>query len=215
MNILKHMHDLGAIKKWTSTGGDGRMDFRVEHINGAETAIEAKGCLDGNNTTIFERPEYADELIVWSLCQNTGSDPRKNAWSGLHTRLGVEMISRPDKKVDAVIIWDELCGTSGRPCPKSELISTLNRPAPCIYLFPAQTPCLENPFPRCHTPDEVQFTKVLRNIFEFSYSNLFNLRIKLLNSNGRLSRQTFVSRLSSDGKEKVEYEPSSASLIRR
>ena len=215
MNILEQMQGKGAIRKWTSTGGDGRMDFKVKNINGTETAIEAKGCLDGNNTTIFERPDYADELIVWSLCQNTGSDPRKNAWSGLHTRLGVEMISRPEKKVDAVIIWDELCGTSGRPCPKGEMISSLSKPAPCIYLFPAKTPCVEDPFPKCHTTENVEFIKALKKAFEFNYSNIFNLRIKVQSVNGRLARQTFVSQLSVDGQDEVRYEPSSISPIKR
>ena len=37
-----------------------------------------KGCLDGENTNKFERPTEADEFITWSLCTNSGADPRRN-----------------------------------------------------------------------------------------------------------------------------------------
>ena len=35
----------------------------------------------------------ADEFIVWSVCTNVGADPEANAWSGVHSRLGAEMIA--------------------------------------------------------------------------------------------------------------------------
>src|SRR5580658_3838329 len=83
--------------------------------NGCDQAL--KGCLDGNNTTIYERPPHAQEFIIWSLCSNRGADPRHNAWSGIHTRLSADIIERA-QQVDGVIIWDWVCGTIGRPCPK-------------------------------------------------------------------------------------------------
>ena len=79
---------------------------------GQTAAIELKGCLDGNNTNIFERPPHAHEFIIWSVCTNPGADPRHNAWSGIHTRLSAEIISR-HQLVDGIVIWDMVCGTIG------------------------------------------------------------------------------------------------------
>ena len=31
------------------------------------SAIELKGCLDGNNTDIFERPTHVQEFVMWSV----------------------------------------------------------------------------------------------------------------------------------------------------
>ena len=39
---------------------------------GRVSVVELKGCLDGNNTTIFERPANAQEFIIWSVCTNPG-----------------------------------------------------------------------------------------------------------------------------------------------
>jgi len=83
------------------------------------SVIEAKGCLDGDNTNIFQRPPDADEFIVWSLCQNPGADPRHNVWSGIHTRLSAEIIHRR-QQVDGLIFRDMPCRTKARPCPKEE-----------------------------------------------------------------------------------------------
>lgn len=215
IRILQLMKAEDVIKDWDSTGGDGRMDFRVYHLGGQQSAIEAKGCLDGNNTTIFERPSYADELIIWSLCQNTGSDPKKNAWSGLHTRLGVEMLSNPGKKVDAVIIWDDLCGTKGRVCPKSEKLDAVEKPPPCVYLFPSSQPTLENPFPESHRLEDVFFVNALRNLFGFGLNNVFNIRFMVSMEGGDLKRQTYLYRLPRDGGDRYAFEPSAVSRIKR
>jgi len=93
-NVLNHMQDQGFIGDWESAGEANRHDYAVQLNSGRTAIIELKGCLDGNNTNIFERPPHANEFIVWSVCTNTGSDPRHNAWSGIHTRLSAEIISR-------------------------------------------------------------------------------------------------------------------------
>lgn len=41
-------------------------------------------------------------------------DSRHNVWSGLHTRLGAEVVHRR-QIVEGVVIWDMLCGTPARP----------------------------------------------------------------------------------------------------
>ncbi|MGH2137807.1 hypothetical protein, partial [Enterococcus faecalis] len=76
-------------------------DYTVALNSGKTAVIELKGCLDGNNTNIFERPPHANEFIIWSVCTNPGADPRRNAWSGIHTRLSAEIISR-QQRVDGL-----------------------------------------------------------------------------------------------------------------
>lgn len=58
-------------------------------------------CATRDNVTLFERPDTADEFIIWSIMTNAAVDPRRNAWSGIHTRLSAEMIAR-DQQVDGV-----------------------------------------------------------------------------------------------------------------
>jgi hypothetical protein len=144
-HVLNHMQDRGFISDWDRTEGANRNDYRVRLPNNPVAVIDLKGCLDGNNTNIFERPSDADEFIIWSVCTNIGSNPRRNAWSGIHTRLSAEMIAR-DQRVDGVVIWDMVCGTVGRPCPKladaarTTDIGPFRTPPPCIYVFPANVP---------------------------------------------------------------------------
>jgi hypothetical protein len=128
--------------------------------------IELKGCLDGNNTNIFERPAHAQEFLIWSVCTNPGADPRLNAWSGIHTRLSAEIIAR-QQRVDGVIIWDMVCGTVGRPCPKlagaperATAIAHYMLPPPCIYVLPSTIASpRNNPKPVAQALDEVQLLK--------------------------------------------------------
>ena len=153
--------------------------------SGRVSVVETKGCLDGNNTNIFERPPQADEFIVWSLCQNPGADPRHNAWSGIHTRLSAEVIHRR-QRVDGVVIWDMVCGTVGRPCPKlianpgrATEIATRRVPPPCIYLFPRTiADARNNPTPACWQIDEIQLLHALWNAFNGDTADLVEVRIE-------------------------------------
>ena len=128
--------------------------------------------MDGNNTIIYERPPHAEEFIVWSVCINLAADPRKNAWSGIHTRIGADLIDR-QQQVDGVIIWDMVCGTVGRPCPKSqaapERITTVAHyklPPPCIYLLPATVASpRNNPKPTAQPIERVQLLKAFNDCF--------------------------------------------------
>ncbi len=47
-SVLDHMQKISAIASWQFAGGGERHDYEVIHNDGAITAIEAKGCLDGN-----------------------------------------------------------------------------------------------------------------------------------------------------------------------
>jgi len=149
-HILNHMMDEGFIRDWLSAGSKNRHDYSVTLNNGKTAVIELKGCLDGNNTNIFSRPPHADEFIVWSVCTNPSADPGKNLWSGIHTRLSAEIIDR-DQRVDGVVLWDWVCSTLGRPCPKItsepgrlKEIGPYKLPPPCIYMFPATIPSPRN-----------------------------------------------------------------------
>ena len=166
------MQDKGFIQEWESAGEANRHDYSIKLNSGRIGVIELKGCLDGNNTNIFERPPHANEFVIWSICTNTGADPRHNAWSGIHTRLSAEIISR-QQRVDGVIIWDMVCGTIGRPCPKivadptriTEL-GSFALPPPCIYLMPATVPSpRNNPHPSAQHIGDVHLLKAFQDCF--------------------------------------------------
>ena len=171
-DILDWMRVEGRIQNWHKFGAKDRHDYEVELLDGRICAIEAKGCLDGNNTNIYKRPANADEFVIWSLCQNPMADPRKNAWSGIHTRLGAEIIDT-GRLVDGLVIWDQVCNTASRPCPKIgnnperlTRIGARHLPPPCIYLFPRTIPdSRNNSDPKPHQLHEVSFLHALHTAF--------------------------------------------------
>ncbi len=170
--ILNHMEDRGFIVNWESAGEANRHDYAVMMNSGKTAIIELKGCLDGNNTNIFERPPHAQEFIIWSVCTNPGADPRHNVWSGIHTRLSAEIIYR-EQRVDGLIIWDMVCGTIGRPCLKigdSETrlteVGPYKLPPPCIYVMPATIPSpRNNPHPPSQHLEEVELLAAFNKCF--------------------------------------------------
>jgi len=172
-HVLNHMQDGKFIKDWESTGGANRHDYVVTLNSGRKAVIELKGCLDGNNTNIFERPPHAEEFIIWSVCTNPGADPQKNVWSGIHTRLSAEIIFR-EQRVDGVIVWDMVCGTVGRPCPKvaadgnrQTTVGPFALPPPCIYVMPATIPSpRNNPHPMSQRLEDVQLLKAFHDCFK-------------------------------------------------
>jgi hypothetical protein len=172
-HVLNHMQDGGFIADWDRAKGGARNDYYVRLNSGRLAVIDQKGCLDGANTNIFERPPEADEFVTWSLCTNSGADPRRNAWSGIHTRLSAEMISR-NQRVDGVVIWDMICGTSGRPCPKLAALAPSIRktalgpfttPPPCVYVLPGQIPSLVQPYVRAQSLDQVELLRAFHRAF--------------------------------------------------
>jgi hypothetical protein len=170
-HVLNFMQDRGFILDWESAGDANRHDYSVHLPSGRVGVIELKGCLDGNNTNIFERPPHAHEFVIWSVCTNPGADPRHNAWSGIHTRLSAEIIAR-QQRVDGVIIWDMVCGTVGRPCPKllsgqrSTIVSHHQLPPPCIYVMPATiASARNNPHPISQQLREVHLLRAFHECF--------------------------------------------------
>ena len=171
-DVLNYMQDREYLRNWDSAGEANRHDYTVTLNSGRLAVIESKGCLDGNNTNIFERPPNAQEFVIWSVCTNPGADPRHNAWSGIHTRLSAEIISH-NQLVDGVIIWDMVCGTVGRPCPKIESrsgrlseVSHYRLPPPCIYVFPATIPSpRNNPKPVAQALEDVELLQAFHECF--------------------------------------------------
>jgi hypothetical protein len=173
-HVLNHMEDTGAIARWDQTEDANRNDYSVHLASGRKAIIDLKGCLDGNNTNIFERPRDADEFIIWSVCTNPGADPRRNAWSGIHTRLGAEMISR-SQRVDGLVVWDMICGTIGRRCPKLAVgddgkrltdVGPFRTPPACIYLFPAVIPSQANHHARSQELADVELLTAFQSCFQ-------------------------------------------------
>jgi len=174
-HVLNHLEDRKFIAGWDRAKRGARHDYLVRLNSGRLAVIDLKVCLDGNNTTISERPAEADEFVVWSLCTNPGADPRHNAWSGIHSRLGADMIAR-HQQVDGLVIWDMVCATFGRPCPKLQglgpdqpdrttFLGPFRTPPPCIYLFPAAIPDAEHPAARAQPLSGVELLAAFHAAF--------------------------------------------------
>lgn len=210
--VLNHMQDGGFIADWESAGEANRHDYSVSLNSGKTGIIELKGCLDGNNTNIFERPPHANEFVIWSICTNQGADPRHNVWSGIHTRLSAEIISR-QQHVDGLIVWDMVCGTIGRPCPKiaergEDCKTTVGRfvlPPPCIYLFPGTIPSpRNNPHPPSQSIDDIELLKAFQECFMGRAEELSSVEFDVAYSGSDTLRRTQVNR---DGAIRKASEP--------
>src|SRR5665213_1519165 len=199
-HVLNHMQDVKAITDWQSAGGSNRHDYSVTLLDGRICAIELKGCLDGNNVNIFERPAHAQEFLIWSVCSSAGADPRRNAWSGIN-RLGAEEIVN-EKLVDGLIVWDWICGSLGRPCPKLKRaegrLTTVGQyqvTPPCIYLFPRTVPTVRNnPSPEPHALDSVGFLKALNGCFGGWDDEINRARFVVANKGSDTVRTTSIER---------------------
>lgn len=199
--VLSHMQDGDYIKDWGSAGEANRHDYFVELNNGRTAIIELKGCLDGNNTNIFDRPPHADEFILWSVCSNPGADPRHNVWSGIHTRLSAEMIDR-NQRIDGLVVWDWICGTTARPCPKlrgSEDrltdIGPYRLPPPCIYLFPGTVPSVRNnPSPRVNQLTDSGLLQAMHECFGGEEAEVNTVSIEVAHRGAETVRTTTIKR---------------------
>ena len=200
-HVLNHMQDGGYIGEWKSAGEANRHDYSVPLPSGRTAIIELKGCLDGNNTNIFERPPNADEFIIWSLCTNPGADPRHNAWSGIHTRLSAEIISR-EQRVDGLVIWDMVCGSISRPCPKTAsdpgrttVVGPFNLPPPCLYVFPATIPSpRNNPSPTAQPLEQVQLLQAFKDCFACRADEVNHVSFDVAYRGSDTVRRTSVTR---------------------
>lgn len=201
-HVLNHLEDGGHIAGWDRAQRGARNDYYVQLKSGRMAVIDLKGCLDGANTNIFERPPEADEFVTWSLCTNVGADPRRNAWSGLHTRLSAEMLSR-NQRVDGLVIWDMICGTGGRPCPKLATQATQSRstrlgpfltPPPCLYVLPADIPSPERPFAAAQSLEGVELMAAFHRAFGGTDEEVNFVDFEVAEVDGGLVRRTTIRR---------------------
>ncbi|MFK4150414.1 hypothetical protein ACI2LV_00335 [Streptomyces fungicidicus] len=225
--VLNRCFERGTVNSFEAIKGRGRQDWKVVLPNGMTVAVESKGAGDGNNTTIYERPAWADELVIWS--QNPHSllkHPGKSAWSAIATRLFPKIHADPRQRVDAYLFWDGRCGSEDRPCPKSHGITDGLReaatpyeaapgkpsgwlPPPCVFLFPKTVAEVrENPEPPLHTLATSHFVRALFDALDVpeplrpTYVN--DARMLLEQSEkGTLLNISVVSRRYGEGKEAV------------
>lgn len=181
--VLDYAKSRDLIKGHTFTGAGARQDHRVELLDGTLVAVEAKGCPDGNNMNIWDRPGWAQEFIVWSQCpESLVNQPGRGVWSGLGTRL-LPKVAAERHVVDAMIFFDGRCGSNERRCPKAYGVTGPLRtnatgipsqddkerswlPPPCIYLLPKSPPHIaNNPRPSLHTLESCKFAKMLLDLF--------------------------------------------------
>lgn len=222
--VLDYGVEQGTFAHWSFVGNENRQDYRVELTNGKSIGIEAKGCPDGNNTTIWERPAWADEFVVWFLCQDSHKNPGGGIWSGVATRLLPHEIARKEI-VDAALFWDGRCGSAIRPCPKQYGVYGDLRaqatdiegidgevwlPPPCVYLFPRQVPNVRNnQNPPLHDLSSCTFADKMLELFnvpaETRASYVHDARIQMRTSeSGQIQTlPTVVSRCWPDGEERT------------
>jgi hypothetical protein len=201
-HVLNHLEDQGLISGWDKTEAENRSDYWVRLKSGANAVIGMTGAMDGNNTGIFERPAEADEFVIWSQMTNPASDPRRNAWSGIHTRLSAEMIAR-SQQVDGVIVWDMLCGTAGRPCPKIIADGDQERmtdvgpfrvPPTCIYVFPAVAPGPGHSNALAQDLASVELLLAFHTCFKGRDDEVNYVRFDVEQVDGEVSRKTTITR---------------------
>ena len=75
-HILNHLEDGKFIEGWDLTEAAERSDYWVRLRESRNAVIALTGGMDGNNVTLFERPDAADEFVIWSIMTNTAGDPR-------------------------------------------------------------------------------------------------------------------------------------------
>jgi hypothetical protein len=201
--VLNYMQDGNFISEWEPSGQANRFDYSIRMPSGKMSVIELKGCLDGNNTLIFDRPQHAQEFIIWSVCPNAASNLRHNVWSGI-SRLGADIIER-QTLVDGLVVWDWYCGGNLRKCPKMERrdsdrvrlteVGQFTLPPPCVYLLPRTVPTVRNnPNPEPHTLKEVEFLHALNTCFKGFCDEINRIRIKVAYKGTETVRTTSVER---------------------
>jgi hypothetical protein len=143
----------------------------------------------------------AQEFVIWSVCTNPGADPRLNAWSGIHTRLSAEIVSR-QQRVDGVMIWDMVCGTVGRPCPKLSgvqdrltAVAHYMLPPPCIYVLPATIASpRNNPHPVAQALNDVQLLRAFHECFRGRDEEVNYVDFELQHQGAETVRKTTIRR---------------------
>jgi len=139
-DLLTRMKELRLIVDSDYLGRDAqsRIDFRVELADGYFVAIEVKGG-EGNSWNISTRPSWANEYIAWGHLDGSLNDPRHGVHAIIITRVVQDLIQR-NKRFDAIIFKDRICGTTARPCPKYPAGTGNTQISPDVFLLPRVIP---------------------------------------------------------------------------
>ena len=108
-----------------------------------------------------------------------------------------------EAQVDGLIVWDWLCGTPARPCPKvprgpGSRLTTVGQyqlTPPCIYLFPKTIPSeRNNPNPEPHKIEDVSFLTALNDCFGGYRDEVNKVRLLVGHKGAYRTRVTSVER---------------------
>lgn len=172
--VLERLKMSGRIADYRYTGGARRSDFEV--IVSMEprwaAALEVKGG-EGNSITISQRPLWADEFILW--CHLDGAivnQPHEGAASVIFSRVASELV-KSQKRLDAVLFKDTLCGTATRPCPKySQAVRSNSEVAPDVFVLPRRPPNFtDEPSPPLHNRNSLRLPFLILEEFGLSTSD--------------------------------------------
>ena len=112
------------------------------------------------------------------------------------------MLSR-NQRVDGLVIWDMICGTVGRPCPKLAALAPETRltrlgpfetPPPCLYVLPADIPSPDHPVAAAQTLDGVELMAAFHRAFGGADDEVNFVDFEVAEADGGLVRRTTIRR---------------------
>lgn len=137
--LFEHMLQERLISSVTTPSYGSDTVYRLAVPGVGLVAVIQKGCPDGAHSSVrWTVPDWADETYLWWLCSSTKSHPGEHVSKGVN-RLRQRFFSEVPGVLSGIIFHNELCGTSGRPCPKqfkSVGVAGHPTPPPCIYVMP-------------------------------------------------------------------------------
>lgn len=143
LDIIGLLVETGAVESYQAPKYGEDTVYRLFLEGGKQVGVIQKGCPDGKHSSVaWGRPEWADELYLWWVCDSKAYDPGEHVWKGVNRIRGKVSVPGEDQ-LDGVIFYNQLCGTADRPCPKLNRAIQRNgrqMPPPCIYTFPKWEP---------------------------------------------------------------------------
>lgn len=137
--VVHLLIDSGVVLRYQRPKYGADTVYRLFMKGGMQVGLIQKGCPDGKHSSVaWSRPEWANELYLWWVCDSKNAEPGEHVWKGVNRVRG--KVSTPgEDQLDGLIFYNQLCGTPDRPCPKLEQAierNGLKLPPPCIYVFP-------------------------------------------------------------------------------
>ena len=112
------------------------------------------------------------------------------------------MISR-SQRVDGLVVWDMICGTIGRRCPKLAVgddgkrltdVGPFRTPPACIYLFPAVIPSQANHHARSQELADVELLTAFQSCFQGKAEEVNYVDFEIAGRAANVVRKTTVRR---------------------